>query len=527
MTALTWFYLAAGGWVLAAAAAAAGSGRLQLRLSCALSALAGAAAVVGGVSSLWWGDSQVVTAGGTVVVAGSLQLQASSLAGIFAALLGLVAVAIAAYAPRYHEPGPATGAYLAVFNLSLLASLAVLAAANVVTFLVGRALRAGPLRIRGDAALPALPVPAGHPRRGMARRRGQPAPVRGRQPLPAQRVRGAPARLSARRALSARASTQPPNKPAGGAQTAPGCPADVPGLDLPDRIAHLYTCQGLSTYRIAGTVGISRQRVTRVLHKLGVPVKPKGAGRRRTAGPERFPGTLLADLYLRQRLSCAEISELTGIPARTIWGRLRAQGVRIRTRGRLNREDRLTVAPDLLAEMYLRAGLTSDEVGRLLGVSRRVVLRTAHDEGLPVRMGGAQPGRGPAEIELINALYADPQVRQTLAGYGIARVPPGGPIWERFPEPVPLSSELAEDLYVTCGLATTHIELLTGRPADSVRKVLRAAGVALRPAGGRSPFLRQWRALGRTAAKRSREDRRPGSGRPAGIAGFGRCSAGG
>ena len=76
MTALTWFFLAAGGWALAAAAAVAGSGRLPLRLSCALSALAGAAAVAGGVSSLWWGDSRVVSAG---AVAGSLQLQASSL----------------------------------------------------------------------------------------------------------------------------------------------------------------------------------------------------------------------------------------------------------------------------------------------------------------------------------------------------------------------------------------------------------------------------------------------------------------
>ena len=30
----------------------------------------------------------------------------TSLAGVFVALLGLVAVAIALYAPRYHEPGP-------------------------------------------------------------------------------------------------------------------------------------------------------------------------------------------------------------------------------------------------------------------------------------------------------------------------------------------------------------------------------------------------------------------------------------
>ncbi len=55
---------------------------------------------------------------------------------MFVALLGLVAVAMAAYAPRYHQAGPAAGLYLGVLNLALLACLGVLAAANVVTFLV-------------------------------------------------------------------------------------------------------------------------------------------------------------------------------------------------------------------------------------------------------------------------------------------------------------------------------------------------------------------------------------------------------
>jgi len=136
VSALSWFYLAAAGWGLAAATLAAARGASRaIRVSCVLSALGGAAAVAGGVSSLWWGDSHVVTAGGSVV-AGTMQLQATSLAGVFAALLGLVAAAIAAYAPRYHEAGPGSGAYLAVFNLALLACLAVLVAGNVVTFLV-------------------------------------------------------------------------------------------------------------------------------------------------------------------------------------------------------------------------------------------------------------------------------------------------------------------------------------------------------------------------------------------------------
>ncbi len=283
---------------------------------------------------------------------------------------------------------------------------------------------------------------------------------------------------------------------ADGINAGSGCPQDIPQALLPERIAHLYGCRGLSTYRIAPVVGISRQRVTRVLHRAGIPVKPRGSGRRRLprGAGAAVPGSLLADLYLRHRLNCAQISELTQIPARTVQDRLRAHGVRLRTRGRFNREDRLAVEPEVLAETYLRAGLTSDEVGKLLGVSRAVVLRSAHDAGLPVRMGGPAPTRGPTEIELITALYADPDVQQVLTQHGLPTVPPGAPVWQRFPVPARLSADLAEELYVWCGIGVHHIELLTGQPADTVRKLLHATGVTLRPTGGRSPFMRRWRA---------------------------------
>ena len=275
----------------------------------------------------------------------------------------------------------------------------------------------------------------------------------------------------------------------------PGCPPDVPAAPLPERAAHLYTCQGLSTYRVAATVGISRQRVTRMLHRAGVSVKPKGSGRRRLlrGAGARVPDPLLADLYLRYRLTCAQISELTQIPARTIQDRLRAYGVQLRTRGRYNREDRLAIEPDILTDMYLHAGLPSGEVGRISACPAGWCSRTAHDEGLPVRMGGPAPSHGPTEIELITALYADPDVQHVLTRHGLPVVPAGGPIWQRFPVPVQLGPDLAQELYESCGIGVHHIELLTGQPADSVRKLLHAAGVVLRPAGGRSPFLRRWR----------------------------------
>ncbi len=138
MNPLDILYGAAGAWLAAGLAGLlAGARRPGLAACCALSALGGAAAVAGGGWSLIHGDTPVVTpGGGTTIVGGPLQLQMTSLAGVFVALLGIVAVAIAWYAPRYHQPGRGTAVYLAAYNLALLACLAVLAAGGMVTFLI-------------------------------------------------------------------------------------------------------------------------------------------------------------------------------------------------------------------------------------------------------------------------------------------------------------------------------------------------------------------------------------------------------
>ena len=275
----------------------------------------------------------------------------------------------------------------------------------------------------------------------------------------------------------------------------PGPGRPDPCTDLAELVSHLYMCEGLSTYRIGAVTGIDRQRVGRMLARVGVPVKPRGAGRRRPVGDEQAAlDQVMERLYAESGLNSREISTITGIPQRTVRDRLHARGVRMRTRGRLNREDRVAVPADTLIRLYVSAGLSAADAGRLLGVSGQIVLRAAHDDGLAVRVGGPEPGHGPTEIELIDALYADPLVRHALTRHHISHRPAGGPIWQRFPVPVPVSAELAEELYVSCGLGVRHIELLTGRPAQTILRLLRAQEITRRPPGGRSPFMRRWRA---------------------------------
>jgi hypothetical protein len=282
----------------------------------------------------------------------------------------------------------------------------------------------------------------------------------------------------------------------------------VPAGDRPDpaHMAHLYLCRGLSTYAIGEITGLDRQRVTRMLRLAGVPLRPRGAGRLRPLRRDDPPGLprVLAELYEAGRLGSRQIAAVIGMPERTVRDRLRRYGIHVRTRGRWNREDRQLVAGEVLDDLYTGLGLTADEVGRRLGTSRSTVLRSAHALGVPVRAGGIVPAPGPEEIKLVEALYADPLIAAVLVARDVPCVPPGGPIWQRFPDPVPLTAPLVKDLYWGCGAALAHIELLTGQPAMTVRGFMRRAGIPVRHPGGRTPFLRRWRAALNAAPKPSR-----------------------
>ncbi|MHB1852065.1 MAG: proton-conducting transporter transmembrane domain-containing protein [Acidimicrobiales bacterium] len=130
-----WLWAAAAAWVLAALLGLGSTRRPWVWASAPSSAAGGLAALVGGVMLAMSGaaTSTLRAAGSTT---GSLVLRATPLSAAFVVLLGLVALAIGCYAPRYHRPGVGTAVYLLVLNAALLASLAVLVAANVTTFLV-------------------------------------------------------------------------------------------------------------------------------------------------------------------------------------------------------------------------------------------------------------------------------------------------------------------------------------------------------------------------------------------------------
>ena len=280
------------------------------------------------------------------------------------------------------------------------------------------------------------------------------------------------------------------------------------GLD-PARLAHLYLCRGpVDPIAIGEITGLDRQRVTRMLRRAGVPLRPRGACRLAAACARDDPPGLpriLAELYEAGRLSSPQIAAITGMPERTIRDRLRRYGIQVRTRGGWNREDRQLVAAEVLDDLYTRLGLSADEVGLRLGTSRSTVLRSAHALGVPVRAAGIVPVPGPEEIKLVEALYADPLI---AAGAGRPRRPARA---ARRPDlaavPRPGAADHPAGQGPVLGLrrrADPH--RAAHRPAGHDRARVHAPGRASHCAtrAGGSSFLRRWRAGLKAAWKPSR-----------------------
>ena len=128
------------------------------------------------------------------------------------------------------------------------------------------------------------------------------------------------------------------------------------------------------------------------------------------------------------------------------------------------------------------------EIGRHVGVSKKIVLTALHSHGLPVRPPG--PRRPPNE-PVLDRLYRDPEVVAVLTRHRVSTIPTPGPLRSRFPTPARLTTQLLDDLYTAIGLSAGFMSLLSGHTETSVRQALQQAGIPARKQGARCPWAQR------------------------------------
>jgi transposase len=292
-----------------------------------------------------------------------------------------------------------------------------------------------------------------------------------------------------------------------------GLPGSLPppGPAVPDRVvASMYRAEPVSASEIARRLGITDSRALAALRREGVQVDPARQAAAVRAASARRGGTvppLPADqgdqavrYYRDEGWSYRMIGEHFGVSAAKVRAELRRRGIpghRHRPAGTAGSRSARTEAPvEKLRQLYVDSEWSAQDVAAQLDSTIQVVLRTGHAHGVPIRQGGGGRPAVTATVAVIDSLYRDEQISRVLDRHDVPRRPAGGDIAVRFPEPVPLTASLLEELYHGAGCSTGQIELLTGQPQTVVRATMHRLGIALRPEH-MSPALLRLRATAR------------------------------
>jgi len=252
----------------------------------------------------------------------------------------------------------------------------------------------------------------------------------------------------------------------------------------------LYVTQRLDDDAIAQQYGVPTWRVTQARRGLGVH-RPRAPMPRRTIPAAPVP-VELRRLYIDDGRTLEQIARQHHTSKEVV--RTWLEDAQIPVQPRTSREHRKQLDAVLVAELYQKREWSAAEIAANLDVSIQLVLRTLHDHGVPVRRGGP-PSRAHNRTTIdprLTSLYADPEITSMLRRHRIPRREQPGSITERFPVAARITKSFLREAYLEIGLAATHIEQLTGQPAERILALLHAGSVPVRSAGSFSPwYLRQ------------------------------------
>jgi transposase len=261
-----------------------------------------------------------------------------------------------------------------------------------------------------------------------------------------------------------------------------------PPLDMDEQqLTELYVHQRLDDEQIGQLADVPAWRVRQRIRQLGVrrpPVAPP-----RPPRPTAPPADELRHLYIEQGRTLAQIGRVFHTSAPVVRDWLEQVGIAVKPR--TTRATRARLDARQVRELYEQRQWSSTEIAAHLDTTPALVLRTLHENDVPVRRG---PSRRPPDPDAarLTALYADLEVQALLRAHGIPRRTIVGGIAERFPQPVPLTKGFLAAAYADIGLSATHIEQLTGQSTERVLAELRAHDIPVRSKTSFSPwFLRQ------------------------------------
>jgi transposase len=268
-----------------------------------------------------------------------------------------------------------------------------------------------------------IPIRAAGSRPGVRR----PGMVRKPSPPAAELRRLREQERLSRTELAARYQVHP--QTVSGWLTAAGLPGHLPPPVSDAQVAAMYRAEPITAAEIARRVGISADQ-----------------------------GELAVQYYQDQGWSYRMIGEELGVSPAKVRSELQRRGIPVHRRqpvGPGSRASRAGAPVEKLRKLYVQSEWSAQDVAAQLDSTVHVVLRTGHAHGVPIRQGGGGRPAVTAAVALIDGLYRDEQIRQVLDRHAVPRRPAVGDIAMRFPDPVPMTAQLLDELYTGAGCSSS------------------------------------------------------------------------
>jgi DNA-binding CsgD family transcriptional regulator len=145
--------------------------------------------------------------------------------------------------------------------------------------------------------------------------------------------------------------------------------------------------KGRTISEIAAEHGCSTDAVRHHLDRQNIP-RDRREPKLREAGM-KLTRRLLIDEYVIKQRSTYEIADDIGCSQHAVLNALRRERLEVRSSPNVASPAREKLTPAVLRDLYIDKGMSADDIGRLYGCSRNVVLGQLRNHNLPVRRRSA------------------------------------------------------------------------------------------------------------------------------------------
>lgn len=154
-------------------------------------------------------------------------------------------------------------------------------------------------------------------------------------------------------------------------------------------LADLYWKQGLSYQKIGQLYGVPGDIVRLEAQNLGIPPRTLKAIYAARKEKYRIEKDVLHRLYIEEKLTLQEVADQLSVSTATVLKWAKIHGIPTRKRGyKSSGKKRVYIPKKQLYQMYVVEELSTEAIGKKLGVSRKTIQRRLDAHGIPIRKRG-------------------------------------------------------------------------------------------------------------------------------------------